>query len=251
MISVAIVNFNEEKKLESCLKSVVDLADEIVVIDLGSTDQSKEVAKKFNCKLFSHKYVPYVELVRNFAVSKVSSDWVLVLDPDEQITDQLARQLRNISKQNKYAALNIPRKNIFFGKWIKHTNWWPDRHVRFFRKGKVRWIDRIHFYPQVDGEVLNLPAKEDLAIIHYGYDTVKQFIDRQNRYSSIEARNLYEEGVRFSWGLFFWKPIREFLVRFIRHGGFLDGFYGFTLTYLMMVYQLQVMIKLWELEKKR
>ena len=121
----------------------------------------------------------------------------------------------------------------------------------FFKKGKVKWEDRIHLYPKVDGRILNLPAKENLAILHFGYQSIEQFIDRQSRYSVIKAQNLYESGVRFSWIGFFWNPTREFLVRYIRHLGFLDGFYGFALTYLMMIYQLQVMIKLWELEQKQ
>lgn len=251
MISVVIVNFNEEKKLEFCLQSVVNLADEIVVIDLGSTDQSKEVAKKFNCQIFSHKLVPYVELIRNYAVEKVTKEWILVLDPDEIITSELKSKLKEVAKQDKFVAVNIPRKNIFFNKWIKHTNWWPDRHVRFFRKGKVRWSNELHVYPRVEGEVLNLPANQNLAIAHFGYDTIREFIDRQNRYSEIEAENLHEVGKRFSWVQFFWRPTREFLVRFLRHAGFLDGFYGLALTFLMMIYQLQVMVKLWELEREK
>ena len=150
----------------------------------------------------------------------------------------------------KYQAVNIPRKNIFFGRWIKHTNWWPDYHVRFFKKGKVRWSNQIHQYPKVEGKIFNLPPFGDFAIIHNGYSSVWEFIDSQNRYSTIEAENLYQKGMRFSWANFFWKPLREFLVRFIRHLGFLDGFHGFILTFLMMIYQLQVMIKLWENERK-
>ena len=92
-----------------------------------------------------------------------------------------------------------------------------------------------------------MEAKEELAIMHYGYDNINQFIDRQNRYSGIEAQNLYQSGEKFSWAKFFWWPDREFLVRFIKHQGYLDGFYGFALTYLMMIYKMMVSIKLWEL----
>lgn len=251
MISAVVINFNQSKKLDNCLESIKDIADEVVVVDLGSTDDSKEISKKFDAKFFSHKLVSHVELVRNYSIDKATGDWILVLDPDEQITDGLTKKLRDIDKEGRYVAVNIPRKNIFFGKWIKHTNWWPDRHIRFFKNGKVKWNERIHSYPDVLGEVLNLDAEEDLAIIHTGYEGISQFIDRQNRYSTVEAENMYKEGVRFSWKLFFWNPFREFLVRFIKHAGFLDGFYGFALIFLMMVYQLQVMIKLWELEKQK
>lgn len=250
MISASIVCLNEAEKLEKCLRSLTGFADEIVLVDLGSNDKSRKIAESFGAKVFRHKFVPYVEYIRNFAISKTTGDWVLILDPDEMVTDQLVGKLKEIIKVDKVAAVNIPRKNIFFGKWIAHTNWWPDYHVRFFKKGKVKWSNKIHKYPEVDGKIFNIEAKENLAIIHYGYDTVKQFIDRQNRYSEIEAENLHEEGMRFSWSAFFWKPTREFLVRFLKHKGFLDGFYGFALTFLMMIYQLQVMIKLWERQKR-
>ena len=249
MISTIIVNYNQEDKLEHCLQSVRDFTNEILVIDLYSSDQSKKVAEKFNAIFIQQKKVPYVELIRNFAVSKANGDWVLVLDPDEIVSKQLKDELKKIIKQGEFDAVNIPRKNIFFGKWIAHSNWWPDRHIRFFKKGIVKWSDDIHSYPKVDGKILKLEAKENLAIIHYGYKSISEFIDRQNRYSNIEADNLYADGERFSWVIFFWKPAREFLVRFLKHKGFLDGLIGFYLTILMMIYQWMVLIKLWEKRK--
>lgn len=250
MISVSIVSFNEADKLNNCLKSVADFADEIVVLDLNSSDGTQKICQKYKAKIFKHRLVPFVELIRNDAISKTNEDWILVLDPDEQLGDSLKKRLKEIIKDDKYDAVNIPRKNIFFGHWISHTNWWPDRQIRFFKKGKVEWSDKIHVYPKVSGKILNLETKEDLAITHFGYESVTLFLDRQNRYSTVEAENLYQEGARFSWKLFFWKPAREFLVRFVSHLGFLDGFHGFALTFLMMIYQLQVMIKLWERQKK-
>lgn len=251
MISVCIVSFNEASKLNNCLKSIVDFADEIVVLDLGTIDDTKKVCQKYDAKIFKHKFVPFVELVRNYSVSRANGDWILILDPDETISLDLKEKLKEIVKDNNLDAVNIPRKNIFFNKWIAHSNWWPDRQIRFFKKRKVLWSNKIHAYPIVSGKILNLEAKESLAITHFGYESITQFIDRQNRYSTIEAENLHKMGVRFSLKLLFWKPIRELIVRFIRHAGFLDGTLGFSLTFLMMIYQLEVMIKLWELERKK
>ena len=251
MISASIVCLNEAEKLERCLKSLTGFADEIVVVDLGSKDGSQNISESFGAVVFRHKFVPYVEMVRNFAISKTKGEWILILDPDEILISNLKEKLKEIVKENKFDAVNIPRKNIFFGRFIRHTNWWPDYHIRFFKKGQVRWDERIHTYPRTGGQILTLEAKEELAIVHYGYSDINQFIDRQNRYSTIEAQNLYKSGERFSWAKFFWWPVREFLVRFIKHQGYLDGFYGFALTFLMMVYQLEVMIKLWELERSK
>lgn len=250
MISAVIVSFNQGKKLNNCLKSIDDFADEIIVVDLGSIDSSMQIAKKFNAKIYHHKFVPFVELVRNYAISKADGNWILVLDPDEEVSDGLKAKLREVARDNKFAALNIPRKNIFFGRFIKHTNWWPDYHVRFFQKGHVEWTGDIHSYPKVSGNILKLEARESLAIIHHGYESVKQFLDRQNRYSEIESQQRFGRGERFSYFNFFWWPTREFLKRFIKHAGFMDGFYGFALTFLMIVQRLMVAIKLWEFNKK-
>lgn len=250
MISAVIVNFNEGETLKRCLNSLNNFADEIIVLDLGSQDQSIAICRQFGVSVFKHKFVSYVEQVRNEAVSKAKGEWILVLDPDEEIPGSLKDKLREIASEGKFNAVNIPRKNIFFGRFIAHTNWWPDRHVRFFKKGSVKWDDKIHKHPKVSGSVLNLHAKTSWAIVHFGYQSVSEFMERQNRYSTIEAENLFKSRIRFSWLNFFWKPAREFLVRFIKHAGFLDGIYGFLLTFLMMVYQLQVMIKLRELERR-
>ncbi len=250
MISAVIVYFDETEQIEACLESVKDFA-QIVIIDIGSSNYISEIAKKYQAHIYKHEFVRYVEKVRDFAISKAAGDWILVLDPDEQINSNLKVKLNEVVAEKKFAAVNIPRKNIFFGRFIAHTNWWPDKHVRFFKKGLVKWNKTIHQYPIVSGKVLDLEAREDFAILHYGYRSVKEFMDRQNRYSTIEAENLYNSGVKFSWFSFFWKPGREFLVRFIRHAGFLDGFYGFTLTILMMIYQMEVMVKLWELERQK
>lgn len=251
MISTVIVTFNEEAVLKDCLESVAKESDEIIVVDLGSLDKSVEIAKSFGAKVFTHERVEYVEEVRDYAVSKASGDWVLVLDPDERMTSNLWNTLKEKVSDDKYVAINIPRKNIFFGRFIAHSNWWPDKHVRFFKKGKVSWFHKVHLYPKVLGSILELPVKEDLAIVHYGYQNINQFLDRQNRYSTIRAGNLYDEGIRFSRISFFWNPVREFLVRFVRHFGFLDGLYGFALSFLMAVYQIEVMIKLWERDKQK
>ncbi len=246
MISAVIVSYNEATSLQNCLESIKDFAGEIIVVDLGSEDKTMEICKRYGVKVFKHKLVPFVEEVRNFAISKAEGEWLLVLDPDEEISEGLGEQLKKVIKDQQYRGVSIPRKNIFFGKWIRHSNWWPDRHIRFFKKGSVKWNTRIHSYPDTDGSILVLDAKENLAIIHKGYDSIKDFIDRQNRYSDVEAKQRFEKGERFSWIKLVWWPSREFLVRFIRHTGFLDGLHGLVLTCLMMIYQVMVLVKMWE-----
>lgn len=234
MISVAIAALpEEESKLTGCISSVKDFADEVVIIRIG-----KDVPS-----------TPYVETIRNTMIEKCKGDWILILDPDEKLTNTLAIKLKDIVKNGAYDAINIPRKNIFFGRWIRHTNWWPDRLVRFFKKNSVTWGKKIHSYPKINGKKLDLSAQEKYAIEHYGYASIFEFIERQNRYSSIEAKNRTDAGEKFSFWKLFWWPIREFLVRYIKHMGFLDGFYGFALSYLMAIYKITVQVKMWEKRK--
>ncbi|HTK03888.1 MAG TPA: glycosyltransferase family 2 protein, partial [Alphaproteobacteria bacterium] len=170
------------------------------------------------------------------------------LDPDEQLSESLKIKLREVVEENIYNAVNIPRKNIIFDKWISHSNWWPDQQIRFFKKGAVSWPDTIHTYPEVSGAILNLPVQESLAILHFNYSSINEFIEKQNRYSTIEANNRLKSRENFSWFKFFWWPIREFLVRYIKHFGFLDGIHGLVLVYLMMFYKMMVVVKMKEMK---
>jgi len=249
-ISSVIVCYNEAQKLENCLESLTDWVDEIVIVDMGSTDATMILAEKFGAKIYKEKLVPYVELIRESSIAKAKNEWVLVIDPDERIPKSLSSKLKLLPEKGNFEAVNIPRKNIIFGKWIKHTNWWPDYQIRFFKKGRVTWPSQIHCYPRVSGKIVNLPKEENLAIEHFNYQTVSDFLKRQNRYSDAEASNLFACGKRFSYFNLCWRPTRVFLQRYFRHLGFLDGFAGLALSFLSSYSQLALEVKLWEKTKK-
>lgn len=249
MISVVVNSRNESKKLDKCLNSVQDWADDLVVIDMQSSDNTREIAKKYKARVFEHQSVNYIEPVREFAVSKAKYDWVLILDPDEVVPERLKERLSTLLQKDGLAAVNIPRLNIFFGKKIKHTNFWPDRQIRFIKKGKVKFFNFIHSYPKVSGTILDLPAAEDIAIHHYSYKSINEYTERMKRYSTIEAINRFERGERFSIINFFYMPLYDFIRRYIRHLGFLDGLVGFQLSVLQAFYYMLVEIKLLNLKK--
>lgn len=247
MISAVIVSHNEAKKLKKCLRNIANWADEIVVVDLESTDNTAEIVSQFKCKFIRHKFVPYVELVRNFAISQCSKQWILVLDPDERLPKTLKINLKRYARYHQRGVLNIPRMNFFFGRWIRHTNFWPDRQIRFFSKGDVTWLEKIHSYPQTKLKPTQVPNKAKYSIFHFGYDSFFDFIDRQNRYSTIRAQEKYLAGDKFSYRSFFYHPLKEFLARYIKHRGFLDGKQGIFLTLNLMLYHCFVEWKLLEL----
>ena len=246
MISAVVVALNEAEKLHSCLESIKNFAEEIIVVNLNSTDETAKVGKKYG-KVYSHKEVVYVEIVRNWAIDKAHGDWILILDPDEILSAKLAVYLKgNIDQE--FIAFNIPRKNIFFNSWIKHSNFWPDKQIRFFKKNTVKWPTKLHTYPKVAGNVKDVEVKEDLAIIHYGYSSYSEFIRRQDRYARIEVDERVSNKERTTLLKLFWNPFRIFLVRFIKHRGYLDGINGVFIVLVLMYYKFQVEWKLLKID---
>lgn len=246
-ISVVINTFNEEKNLPRALNSVKDFADEIVVVDMKSDDDTVKIAKKAGAKVHEHKRTGYVEPARNFAISKASGPWIFVLDADEQLSQSLAKTLKKIAKVTDSSDYyRIPRKNIIFGKWIKHSRWWPDYNIRFFKKGHVSWSEIIHSVPMTVGTGAEIEAKEDNAIVHYHYQTVEQYIDRMNRYTTEYAKLLLKDGYKFTWRDVIRKPADEFLSRYFRGEGYKDGLHGLTLAGLQAFSELIMYMKIWQ-----
>ena len=248
-LSVVINAQNVESDLPRALASVKNLADEIVVVDQDSTDKTAEVSKKFGAKIFNHESVRYVELARNFAISKASNEWILILDPDEEVPAGLSKQIKEILKNPKADFYRIPRKNIIFGKWIKHTLWWPDYQTRLFKKGKVSWSEVIHSVSMVSGSGSDISAKEDFAILHHNYDSIEQYLERLNRYTSVQADLLINSGYKFSWQDLIAKPMKELINRYFTGESYKDGLHGFALSLLQAFSELVTYIKLWQKNK--
>lgn len=249
-ISVVVVSHNEADKLSLCLKSVDGWVDEIVVVDLGSSDSTKKIVDEFQARYVQHAFVPYVEFVRDFAIAQCSSDWILVLDPDEQIPITLKNYLLEFVRTHKTGVLNIPRKNVFFGVWIRHTNFWPDYQIRFFSKGTVVWKKILHSHPLTTLPATKVDRDESLAILHASYPTVKVFFERQKRYATLKARERYSAGERFSLWSLLYSTMREFTSRYVWHRGFLDMQYGIVLTVGLMYYACAVELKLLALQRR-
>ncbi len=246
MVSVVINTLNEEKNISKAIASVKGFADEIVVCDMESSDNTVKIAKDLGAKIITHKKVGYVEPARNYAISKSSGDWILILDADEEVSDNLIKKLKEIVKKPTADYYRIPRKNIIFGKWIKHSRWWPDYNIRFFKKGFVSWNEVIHSVPITQGEGADLPDKEEYAIIHHNYKSIDQYIERLVRYTTIQSEGLMKNGYVFSWKDIISKPLGEFLSRFFAGEGYKDGFHGLTLCLLQSFSEIILYLKVWE-----
>lgn len=246
----AIVNTrNEEKNIVRCLRSISPYVDEIVVVDMESSDTTVALAKDYTKKVFTHKNVDYVEPARNFAITKAVGDWIMLLDADEVMPEALGLKLRQFADADTYDYFRIARKNLIFGRWIKHSGWWPDYQIRFFKKNAVSWNDEIHSVPITQGKGTDLPLQEEQALTHYHYNSVEQFVERLNRYSSQEAKQFIKEGVVFEWKNVITKPTGEFLTRYFMWEGYKDGLHGLALSLLQSFSFLIVQLKLWQNSK--
>lgn len=248
-ISVVINTLNEAKNLPRAIASVKNLADEVIVVDMESDDGTPNIAEKLDAHVFSHKRVGYVEPARNFAISKATGEWILILDADEEIGQELNKLIKRTIEKPKADYYRIPRKNIIFGKWMKHSRWWPDYNIRLFKKGRVSWNEMIHSVPVTTGKGTDLPEKESLAIIHHHYDSIEQFIERMNRYTTTNAETRVKEGYKFSWKDLIERPMQEFFSRYFFGLGYKDGVHGLALSLLQAFSELSVYLKIWQSEK--
>ena len=248
-LSAVISVLNGEKFLAQCLTSVVNIADEIIVVDHGSTDETVSIAKKFTKKIYQQKNNPeHIDIQKNFGFEKATKDWILSLDADEKVTHELQAEIREIlSSASVYAGYWIPRKNIIFGKWIEHTGWYPDYQLRLFLHGKGKYVSQhVHEDLVVDGKTEKLSA----PLVHEAYQSVYQFLHRGlTIYAPNEAQSLMKNGYEFSFAGAIRMPFQEFLSRFFARKGYLDGFHGLMLSMLMAFYHFAVFAYVWEHQK--
>jgi glycosyltransferase involved in cell wall biosynthesis len=249
-ISAVVNTLNEEKNIRQCLESL-KWAEEIVVVDMESEDQTVSIAKKLGARVYSHKKTRYVEPARNFAITKATGDWIFILDADEEVPQSLVGVLKKIIQEEGIDFVRIPRQNFIFGKWIKYSYWWPDYNIRFFKKGRVVWSDKIHSIPLTRGKGKDLEPRKANAIIHHHYQSISQYLSRLNRYTDIQAEELAASGYQFSWPDLVRKPIAEFLSRFFAGQGYRDEIHGLVLALLQAFSELVKYLKVWEKQARK
>ncbi|ABG03537.1 glycosyl transferase, family 2 [Rubrobacter xylanophilus DSM 9941] len=250
-ISVLVNTLNEEANIRNCLECV-KWADEIVVVDMYSEDRTLDIAREYTDKVFLHERVDYVEPARRYALEQATNEWVLVVDADELVTRELRDRILQIAEEDRYDVVYVPRINYFFGRAMRGTGWAPlqDMHVRFFKKWCVRYSDEIHSPVGVDpsARVYEL-LDESCAFVHFNYIDAEHFIDKLNRYTTIEAKNSAAAGRSFSGLGVLYAVLKEVGWRFFLKNGFKDGFQGLALSLLMGFYRLSAGLKLYLMER--
>ncbi len=229
-LSVVIITFNEEKNLDRCLKSIQDVADEIVITDSFSSDKTIEIAARYNAVIIQNNFLGYGEQ-KNFATSCAKHDWILSLDADEALTPELRRSIKAVKQNPEQVVYEMPRLTSYCGQWIHHGVWYPDRQTRLYNRTKGKWIERrVHeYWAPANSAPLGL-LKGDL--LHYSFSSVGDHLQKIEKYSELSAREAVskQKDVTIFKMLFspFWHFFHEYFVRL----GFLDGYYGYIICKL-------------------
>ncbi|KKP94008.1 MAG: Glycosyl transferase family 2 [Parcubacteria group bacterium GW2011_GWA1_36_12] len=248
-ISTVVSAYNEEEKIEECLKSVENLADEIIFVDNTSHDKTIEIAKRHKAKVFIRPNDPVMlNKNKNYGFSKAAGDWILSLDADERITPVLAKEIKAAVKQKNIKGFEIPRKNIIFNKWIQHSIWWPDYNLRLFQKNSGRFPEKhVHEKIEVSGKV----AKLENPMTHYNYQTISQFLRKLDTiYTESETENFIKKGDQIHWYDAIRWPASDFLKTFFLERGYKDGLHGLVLSLFQAFYSLVFFAKVWEKKEK-
>jgi len=243
-VSVVISAFNEEAKIERCLESVKDFADEIIFIDNTSTDETVKIAKKYTDKIFIRENNPMLNVNKNFGFSKVTNEWILSLDADESVTSELIDEIRHLKVEEAVSGYYIPRRNIIFGKWIRHTGWYPDYQLRLFRRDSGKFAEKhVHEMISIDGATEKLTNPME----HLNYENISQFLNKMIKtYTVSEADNLRNQGYKYNSLDLIKMPLSEFIKRYFAEGGYKDGMHGLVLSLLQGFYHFVVFLRLWE-----
>jgi glycosyltransferase involved in cell wall biosynthesis len=223
-LSVVIITFNEEKNIGRCLASVQGIADDIVVVDSFSTDATETLCKKYDVNFIRRSWEGY-SATKNFANAQARYNWILSLDADEALSDELKRSILAVKQQDKQYACKFHRLTNYCGKWIRHCGWYPDTKVRIFDRRTAAWEGSIHEKLVVREGVPQL-LKGDC--LHYSYYKIEEHYRQSDKFSTLSAQSLFAQGKRASLLKLWLSPVIKFISCYVIKLGFLDGIAGFT-----------------------
>ncbi len=226
-ISAVIITLNEELNIERCILSLLPFAEEIIVIDSGSTDRTKEICEKHKVKFIYQEWKGYGN-TKNIGNQLATNNYIFSIDADEEVSSELLESILSI-KSNLNGAYSINRLTNYCGKWIKHSGWYPDRKVRLFDKNKVNWNnEEVHESLSINDEKVNF-IKGDL--LHYSYTSIFNHIEKSVHYGKLAGIHLFNSNKPANWSKIIFSPFFRFIKDYIINKGFLDGAYGFFIAY--------------------
>jgi glycosyltransferase involved in cell wall biosynthesis len=245
-ITATIITLNEEANIQRALESL-GWADEIIVVDSGSTDRTVEIARRFTSKVIVNDWPGY-SAQKNFAAGQAGNDWIFSLDADEQLSSQLISEVTHLEDPGgNVAGYEMPRLCFYMGRWIKHSGWYPDYKLRLYNRTTGCWKgDFVHESVSVEGRVERLSGQ----LLHYTVRSASDHHQRMDRYTSLAAEEMHKKGKRASKAALVISPVTSFFRSYALRLGFLDGIPGLAIAYFAAHYSFLKYIKLWEIQRK-
>jgi glycosyltransferase involved in cell wall biosynthesis len=246
-LSATIICYNEENNIKDCLESVKDLVDEIIVVDSFSTDQTPKICKSYSkVKFFDKKFIDFGSQ-KQYAVEQTNNDWVLSLDADEYLSDELKSKIQSIDFENEKLAYNILRLNYYCGKWIKYSGWQSDFQLRLWNKKHGIWQGNIHERVEVNRDIKVIKIKE--YMMHKSIDNFSEHMKIIDKYTDMGAEKSFKRSKKSSIVKAITHGMFKFIKMYFIKLGFLDGKMGFILALNSSFYVYLKYIKLWQLNK--
>ncbi len=227
-LTVTIITLNEETNIARALKSA-SWADEVLVVDAGSTDQTVEIAKKMGARVLTHEWKGYGQQ-KNLAQAQAKNDWVLSLDADEEVTPALRKEIERCLEsvaQTGEAGFWIPRKTWYLNRWVMHGGWYPNSLVRLANRKNARWTEpHVHEELKVEGKLGEIRE----PILHYSFPSIASQVETNLRFAHLGCQDLQHKGTRSSLPKLLLKPLGKFFETYFIKLGFLDGLAGFVIS---------------------
>ncbi len=244
-LSVVVITKNEEANIDMCLGSVYGWADEIIIVDDESRDKTVELVKKYTDKIF-HRRMDNEGTHRNWSYAQAKNEWVLSLDADEYVSNELKQEIAQTLANTKFHAFSIPLRNYIGTYWVQYSGWYPAGKLRLFMKSRFKY-EEVEVHPRVflDGETGHLTKD----IVHKGYPDIEHFLGSLNRQTTLEARKWIHTGRQMSLGQAIWRTMDRFPRSFVGKKGYKDGFYGFVIAYFASLYQIMSYVKFREMKR--
>jgi glycosyltransferase involved in cell wall biosynthesis len=231
LISVVVITFNEEKKLARCLDSVQKIADEIVIVDSNSTDNTIIIAQRYKARIIQHQFIGYGQQ-KNFATMQAANNWILSLDADEVVSPELVQSIIEIKNGPEFYVYQMARLTNYCGKWIRHCGWYPDKQTRLFDRTKGSWLEpKVHeYWRTADKKAIRGMLKGDL--LHYSFDSLTEHVKKIEKYTELAALEAVSKGKKAGLMKIMVAPKWRFFSEFFLKLGFLDGYYGYIICRL-------------------
>jgi glycosyltransferase involved in cell wall biosynthesis len=228
-LSVVIITYNEEKHIGKCLDSLKQVADEIIIVDSFSTDDTLAICSHYEVKLYQNKFSDFSSQ-RNLAMSMASMSHILFIDADEVLSEELIGEIRKLKEEGfKNQVYTLHRITNFCGKWIKHGMWYPDKIQRLVQRGIAKWTGDVHENLTFDTSPTKGFVKGHL--LHYSYDSVGQLVEKLEKYTTIQSKQMFHQKKKATWIKIYINPVWAFISGYFIKLGFLDGWQGIIIQY--------------------